>query len=279
MGAVEIPPDLIGQSGLYNDPDPLLRRLRIEDTTGVSIPDIARYFHAKDLVVLYAGSEQGANNLRELHRDLTTFALKYLKSAAVIYVSADTDPKAAARILANQPWLRLTFHDNSDFAPLVPIREGARITELEEVARGEDFVQAGEIEVGAEKVDFGAEENENDYVRPLSRAAVTALMNVFSTPAISVYHIPSHRFVARNVRPSAFNSKNLETSHRLWSQGGSPALKASDIWLAMKWPLIGLFLAALYQLLVYFGGPKYAFIPKAMDAINWRAQPGAGKVL
>ena len=65
------------------------------------------------------------------------------QSAAVIYVSADTDPKAAARILVNQPWLRLTFHDNSDFAPLVPIREGARITELEEVARGEDFVQAG----------------------------------------------------------------------------------------------------------------------------------------
>lgn len=39
----------------------------------------------------------------------------------------------------------MTFCDNSDFAPLVPLREGkgSQMTEMEEVARGEDFLQAG----------------------------------------------------------------------------------------------------------------------------------------
>lgn len=46
-------------------------------------------------------------------------------------------------MLASQPWLRMTFCDNSDFAPLVPLRDGDKVTEMEEIARGEDFVQAG----------------------------------------------------------------------------------------------------------------------------------------
>lgn len=52
----------------------------------------------------------------------------------------------------------MTFCDNSDFAPLVPLRDGNKVTEMEEVARGEDFVQAGEMEMGAEKVQFEEEE-------------------------------------------------------------------------------------------------------------------------
>ena len=43
----------------------------------------------------------------------------------------------------------MTFCDNSDFAPLVPLRDGkgAQMTEMEEVARGEDFLQAGVGEI------------------------------------------------------------------------------------------------------------------------------------
>ena len=37
-----------------------IQRLRLEDTTGHSITDIDRYFRGKELLVLYAGSEQGA---------------------------------------------------------------------------------------------------------------------------------------------------------------------------------------------------------------------------
>ena len=80
MGSpLQVPQDLIGSSGLYNTPDPFLRRsvrvrltllsppwlmriqrLRLEDTTGHSITDVARYFRGKELLVLYAGSEHGA---------------------------------------------------------------------------------------------------------------------------------------------------------------------------------------------------------------------------
>jgi hypothetical protein len=37
----------------------------------------------------------------------------------------------------------MTFCDNSDFAPLISIREGNQIAEMEEIARGEEFLQAG----------------------------------------------------------------------------------------------------------------------------------------
>jgi len=38
----------------------------------------------------------------------------------------------------------MTFHDNSDFAPMVRMAEGkGKDVEMEEVSRGEEFVQAG----------------------------------------------------------------------------------------------------------------------------------------
>jgi len=58
-------------------------------------------------------------------------------------VSTDTDPQCQERITKNVPWLRMTFNDNSDFAPLVSARDVQKIVEIEDVERGEDFVQAG----------------------------------------------------------------------------------------------------------------------------------------
>lgn len=37
----------------------------------------------------------------------------------------------------------MTFNDNSDFAPLVSARDQAKIVEIEDVERGEEFIQAG----------------------------------------------------------------------------------------------------------------------------------------
>ena len=65
------------------------------------------------------------------------------QTCSIIYISTDTDPAAAQRITTNVPWLKMTFHDNSDFAPLVKYSESPKIVEIEDVARGEDFVQAG----------------------------------------------------------------------------------------------------------------------------------------
>jgi len=65
-----------------------------------------------------------------------------------------------------------------------------------------------------------------------------------------------------------------------------PAEIVLDILYAMRWPLIALVLAMLYQLAVRVGGGKwvlyggttadssdeYDFVPKALDAMSWRAQ-------
>jgi hypothetical protein len=61
MSPLEIPHDLIGQSSLYNHPDPLLRRLRLDDSSGGSIQDLDRTFKGKEVLVLYAGSEHGSS--------------------------------------------------------------------------------------------------------------------------------------------------------------------------------------------------------------------------
>jgi hypothetical protein len=67
MAPLEIPHDLIGQSSLYNHPDPLLRRLRLDDSSGGSITDLDRAFKGKEVVVLYAGSEHGSSASSGIH--------------------------------------------------------------------------------------------------------------------------------------------------------------------------------------------------------------------
>ncbi|WWC64084.1 uncharacterized protein I303_106691 [Kwoniella dejecticola CBS 10117] len=268
MPSIDIPPDLVGQSGLYNSPDPLIRRLRLEDPSGKSITNISKYFAEKEVLILYAGSEYGENNIRGFHRDLSTLAQRY-KSASVIYVSTDVLPRQADNVLQGKSWLRMTFFDNSDFAPVGEPEKDWSVG-MEEVKRGEEFLQAGEIEMGVEKIQFDQEENENDYVRPLSRAGLTVLMNVFSTPSVAVYHLPTHTFLAKNVSISSFKPEQIDKNYKIWRGGETTSVKIADIIEKMKWTLLLLLLAVIYHLAVRFGGKEYDFIPKIMNGINGR---------
>jgi len=78
MAPLEIPHDLIGQSSLYNHPDPLLRRLRLDDSSGGSITDLDRAFKGKEVVVLYAGSEHGSSTFFVFHSG-PIWALRYVQ--------------------------------------------------------------------------------------------------------------------------------------------------------------------------------------------------------
>ncbi|WOO83501.1 uncharacterized protein LOC62_05G007021 [Vanrija pseudolonga] len=267
MPTHELPADLIGQAGLYNVGDPLLRRLRLEDQHGAPLTDLSKAFHGAEVVILYAGSAQGSNNLRSFHRELSALAQRE-RSTRVIYVSTDTDAKLALASAAQYPWLRMLFFDDSDFAPM----QVSVTTDVVEVARGEDFVQASEIEVGAETVPYGGEDYIRDYVRPLSRAAVAMSMNAYSTPSIAVYHIPTHRFIARNVRPGAFSSDRIGKNLHTWRNGGTPGLRVADVARALRVPLFFLLLAALYQLVVQFGGEQYNVLPGLIDQFSWRSR-------
>ncbi|ODN74590.1 hypothetical protein L202_06949 [Cryptococcus amylolentus CBS 6039] len=247
---VEIPVDLVGQSSLYNVPDPILRRLRLEDQHGQTIKDLDKYFAEKEVLVFYAGAQY--------------------KSAAVIYVSADTDPLAPASVLQGKPWLRMIFNDDSDFAVVGKEKDGGPPS-IQEVARGENFIQAGEIELGMEKVELGVEEYQNEYVRPLSRAGLTSIMDVFATPSVAVYHLESHQFVAKNVKPAAFKPTTIDKTYDTWRKGGEPSLRVIgvDVVRTLKLPLIGLLLAVIYRLLILFGGDEYHVIPRWLDGISW----------
>jgi len=67
-------------------------------------------------------------------------------------------------------------------------------------------------------------------------------------------HIPTHRFLAKNVKLSAFDGKKIALNVRTWRNGGVPALGWPEIWAAFKWPIIILLLGVLYHLLVFVGG-------------------------
>lgn len=66
-----IPMDLRGLPSLYTHPDPLVKRLRLDDPYGRPIDNARKAFDGKELVVFFVGSEYGDTNLKELHRDLT----------------------------------------------------------------------------------------------------------------------------------------------------------------------------------------------------------------
>ncbi|RSH80497.1 uncharacterized protein EHS24_009077 [Apiotrichum porosum] len=264
MPVVEVPADLIGSSGLYNSTDPLLRRLRLEDQQGSPITDVAKTFKDVEVLIIYAGSAEGANNVVELHKNLNHL-IKHQKSAAVIYCSTDVDAKLALAVTASQPWYRMTFFDDSDFAPLA---QGA--AEVTDVSRGEDFVHAGEIEVEAEVVPFGTTEDPQDYVRPLSRAAVGMTIRAYATPSIAIYNIPKHRFLAYNVRDRAFLPERVPKNYYEWKQGAPESFKIWDLVHHMRYQIIALVLFALYQLLIFVGGEEYNFIPGLMDQLSWR---------
>lgn len=59
------------------------------------------------------------------------------QAVTIIYVSTDVDAKLAVTTTAQQPWYRMIFEDDSDFAPL---SQGE--PEVVEIARGEEFITA-----------------------------------------------------------------------------------------------------------------------------------------
>lgn len=52
------------------------------------------------------------------------------------------DAKVQKSIVENVPWLALEFADNSDFASIGNAKDEQSV-EIEDIARGEDFIQAG----------------------------------------------------------------------------------------------------------------------------------------
>jgi len=42
---------------------------------------------------------------------------------------------------------------------------------------------------------------------------------------LTVSHIPTHQFLSRNVKLSAFQSGTIEANYRLWRNGGTPSLR------------------------------------------------------
>ncbi|CDZ97382.1 Thioredoxin-like fold [Phaffia rhodozyma] len=253
---VEIPDDLVHNQAVYTHPDPLLRRIRLENPKGQPIHDIKSYFAGKKIIVFYFGSSDEDNTFKSSHKNLTELTIKHGQDLALIYVSGDTKESDMRQSLQQKPWLRMTFHDGSDFAPMSKTPAPAAVSEL---LRGEDFVSAAEYEDGYVLPREGIDDPiEYSYVRPLSRAALIAHFNALRSPTISIYHLPSHKMINRYARPEEFQKPRLGRSLELWKQGRTTGYTTSDIYSAFKVPMVMGILALIYHFFIHFFGSEYS---------------------
>lgn len=94
------------------------------------------------------------------------------------------------------------------------------------------------------------------YARPFSRAALTHILLSLQTPSLAVYHLPTHHFVARNVRASTFRPSG-ERDRKLaeWRGGKGAGIGWWDVWDKLKLPILFALVAVLYQIaIVVLGG-------------------------
>ncbi|KAG7571320.1 hypothetical protein FFLO_00672 [Filobasidium floriforme] len=260
---VPIPTLVQGKSSLYNHSDPLIRRLRLEDPYGRPIDSLREVFLGKEVVIFYIGSMHGNDNLTDLNKDLVNLALAQPKTCSVIYVSVDSTQTAIELVAKNKPFLRMSLLDSSDFAVMESqdnLDKKKRVA-MDEVLRDEDFITGEEYGAGGVNVPFGKEDDASEYVRPLSRAAITQLTHSYGTPALAVYHIPSHRFISTNTRRSQFRADRIGINYKQWL-GGSKKTGLGDVWDLIKVPVAVVVGGVGYTLIRLFKGEEWNVVPQ-----------------
>lgn len=99
-------------------------------------------------------------------------------------------------------------------------------------------------------------------------------------------HIPSHQFVARNVKASAFSASRVEETLAKWHRGEQTGHSFNDFIVAIQWPLFFLFLAVLYHAAVYILGretrlnllttAEYHVLPRLISKLSWHLRDITG---
>jgi hypothetical protein len=68
-----------------------------------------------------------------------------------------------------------------------------------------------------------------NLVRPYALSSPSNYLSLLSVSMresrLIISHIPTHQFLSRNVKLSAFQSGTIEANYRLWRNGGTPSLR------------------------------------------------------
>jgi hypothetical protein len=68
-----------------------------------------------------------------------------------------------------------------------------------------------------------------NLVRPSTLSSPSNYLSMLSVlmrqSRLIISHIPTHQFLSRNVKLSAFQSGTIEANYRLWRNGGTPSLR------------------------------------------------------
>lgn len=163
----------------------------------------------------------------------------------------------------------MSLLDNSDFAAMETEdnRDLKKRVALEEVLRDEDFVSGEEYAAGGVKIEFGKEQDPAEYVRPISRAALTQIAQAYGTPSLAVYHIPTHQFLSTNTRASQFRIDRIQENYNKWTNGTNRA-GFWDIFDVIRFPVIALTMGSIYYAFVLIGGQEWNVIPRIFERLE-----------
>ncbi|PKI83865.1 hypothetical protein MVES1_002314 [Malassezia vespertilionis] len=232
---------------LYQHADPLLRRLRLYD--GYARPvNLKEAFRDTELVMFLFGSQWGADASKGTSSLVADLCREYVHKLKVIYISVDTDKKLYDQATYNKPWLSMEWHDGSS-------EDAVKDADAAD-ASNESFLLAGDVDLDEYVVH--TDKSGNVYARPFSRVYMADKMQILMTPALAVYHVPTRKFLDRNVRISRLRMGRAKETIAGWL-AGKPSLSfhvLDAVYLA-PWTTVLVVLAIFYSLLLYFGGEQY----------------------
>lgn len=231
-------------SGSYSHPDPLLRRLRIQNPQGKPCSLIDAFPPDITLVAFIFGAAPTNSKEQALYVSVNRFAERFNNRIRSVYVSVDQSEKDYNSVAQNQYSLiwndGSNFPSESDTAPSTPT---------------EPFLLATDRDL-EENLDT---HNHDTYLRPYSRVFLAERWQIFGVPQLLIYNVAKRSIVTRNAR---FPKLDLDHNDGLdaeklvddWEQGQSGDYGFTDVFYAARWS-IGVSVAALsYMVAVQYGG-------------------------
>ncbi|GAA6049346.1 hypothetical protein JCM3770_007300 [Rhodotorula araucariae] len=234
----------------YSHPDPLLRRLRLQDPHGADV-DLDREFRDTQ-VVLFFFAATWRNSSREPFDLVAAFARRHPHQAKVVYVSVDQSEAAYQANTRGKPWLAMEWNDGSNMS--TPDDDDASSSPdgaPEPPSPLEPFLLAGDP-------DLEEEVHTSDpagalYLRPYSRVYLADKWTVLGVPNVVVYHLPTQRVLTYHARLDLLKEHKVDATWAKWSRGEKVEFGLGDFVHALRWSIGLAVVASGYALAVRTG--------------------------
>ncbi|BGP41246.1 hypothetical protein JCM10449v2_005221 [Rhodotorula kratochvilovae] len=231
----------------YAHPDPLLRRLRLQDPHGNDV-DLDREFRDAKVVLFFFGATW-RNSSREPFDLVAAFARRHPHQAKVVYVSVDQTEAAYQANTRGKPWLAMEWNDGSNMS--TPEDDPSSLPEQPASAPLEPFLLAGDPDLEEEV--HTCDPSGALYLRPYSRVYLADKWTVLGVPNVVVYHVPTQKVLTYHARLDLLKEHKIDGTWAKWSKGEKVEFGVGDFVHALRWSIGLAVIASGYALAVRTG--------------------------